>query len=58
MTYEKFQTLTADKQAQTPDSQLSQIPQVFLKNGLVMSQAERKDGILGWTIMKSGQNSK
>ena len=52
MTYEQWKTLSEEQKMQVPEVEYPQIPKEQLENGLIESRLEKKDGLLGWTIVQ------
>lgn len=57
MTYEEWQKLSSEQQAQVPDSELPEVPTQMLRNGLIWCKAERKQGVPGWRMVQKVKDS-
>ena len=56
LNYEEWLTMSEDEKMQLTDAEMPQIPADRLTNHLTAAKAEKKDGVIGWTVTQEIRN--
>ena len=56
LNYEEWLNLSEEQKMNLTDAELPQIPKEMLMNHLIVSKAEKRDGVMGWTITQEIRN--
>ena len=56
LNYEEWLNLSEDEKMRLTDAEMPQIPQAQLTNHLTAAKAEKRDGVIGWTVTQEIRN--